>query len=92
MNLMTIRFSLLLAALASLLSSCTVPEGKTCHSYAYGPAYGGGDLVYPRPSHVADHGYPSYFERVHHHVDLPAGLGAAGYGTDCNSQIPYFLR
>lgn len=87
---MRILQSLVLAALAALASSCAGPE--TCHSYAYGPAYGADGYVFPRPSHVVAHGYPSYFEPVYHRREPVQGVGPGGYGTNCNAQIPYLLR
>ena len=90
---MTTRLSILLATLAGmLLSNCCVPSGEICRSYSLGPAYNGGERLYPRPSHVADHSYPTMFERVHHYREPRYALGSSGYGTDCNAQIPYFYR
>lgn len=90
---MTARLSIPLAAFAALiLSNCCVPPDTTCRSYCLGPAYNGEGHLYPRPSHVADHGYPTSFERVHHYRDPAYALGSYGYGTDCNAQIPYFYR
>lgn len=87
------RLFMLLAALAALpLSSCCVPNGEICRSYSLGPAYNGEGRLYPRPSHVADHSYPTSFERVHHYRDPAYALGSYGYGTDCNAQIPFFFR
>ncbi len=90
---MTTRCSLLLGTLVALLSSCcVVPPGETCESFGLGPAYDGKGRFYPRPSHVADHGYPTEFEPVYHYRQAAYGLGCYGFGTDCNAQIPYFLR
>lgn len=83
---------LFLAVLAALGSSCSSPG--SCHTYAYGPAYGSENegLVFPRPSHVADHGYPSHYEPIYHRKEPLVGAGQFGYGTDHKSQIPYLLR
>jgi hypothetical protein len=89
---MTSRLSLLLGTLVALLSSCCVPPGETCRSYSPGPAFNGDGHLYPRPSNVADHSYPTSFEPVHHYREPTYTAGAYGYGTDCNAQIPYFYR